>query len=423
MSEPTDPLTVEFGEGPAGLRIVRQDPPAGSVSFSATFVAPAGWARDPGGGEGTARIASQLVTSGAGTRDRLELARFLDRSGATLTPHVDPESAEVTLWGPSSDWEPLLGVLADAVLRPRFGEPDLQRVRRQLLERQMRELAQPASRAERELTHAIFPPGHPYRETGVGEPRTVRRIRSDRVRRFHAEHFVGPGSVLVYTGPASLEAVVHRTRRLFAPLTDKALPDLALPRVRRPSRSEIRVNLPGRSQVEIRLAGASIARADSRFAAAYLANEVLGGAAMLSRLFQRVRSLGGLAYHASSHIEAMRWGGYWSAQAGTGADRWKKVVPMLREEVRRIASAAIPKRELDVVRESRIGEMQLSLESTSDAHELAVDVGYYGLPADHWKRWPERLRALTPRDLLEAAGAALDPATAVTVLAGPVGRA
>ena len=168
MSERTDPLRVEYAEGPSGLRVVRQAPPAGSASFSATFVAPAGWAHDPAGAEGTARISNHLVTSGVGRRNRLELARFLDRAGATLTPQVDPESAEVTVWGPASDWEALLGILADTVLRPRFEEADLRRVRRQLLERQMRELTQPASRAEREMTQAIFPTGHLYRETAVG---------------------------------------------------------------------------------------------------------------------------------------------------------------------------------------------------------------------------------------------------------------
>ncbi|HTS32363.1 MAG TPA: pitrilysin family protein [Thermoplasmata archaeon] len=423
MSERNDPLKVEYADGPSGLRVVRQAPPTGAASFSATFLSPAGWAHDPPGLEATARLSSQLVTSGAGRRGRLELARYLDRAGATLTSHVDPESAEITLWGPATDWKSLLTVLADAVLSPRFEESDLRRVRRQLQERQLRELTQPASRAEREVTHAIFPEGHPYRETGLGDARSLRRIRAEHIRRFHSGLFAGPGSVLVYTGPASLSSVVRATHRLFADLPSASPPLVVLPRLGRPKRAEVRVDLPGRAQVEIRLAGASIARTDPQYAGAYLANEVLGGATMLSRLFHRVRALGGLAYHASSQLEAMRWGGHWSAQAGTGADRWPKVVPMLREEVERISSANVPARELDVVRESRIGEMQLSLESTSEAHELAVEVGYFGLAADHWKEWPSRLRSLTPREVRSAAETALDPGRAVTVLAGPLGAA
>ncbi|MGA8663636.1 MAG: pitrilysin family protein [Thermoplasmata archaeon] len=421
MRETNDPLRFETTEGPAGLRVVRQAPPAGSASFSATYVAPAGWGFDPDGDEGTARIVNQLVTSGAGSRDRLELARFLDRTGATLTAQVDPESAEISIWGPSDVWPTLLGVLADTVLRPRYADSDLARVRRQLAERQLRELAQPASRVERELLHAIFAEGHPYRGTGIGDARSVGRIGRGRIDRFHERHFTADGAVLVVTGPPSLATVRRTTRRLFATLSTTRAPSLSVPAPRPPRRREIRVDLPGRAQVEVRVGGASLARGDAHFPGAFLANEVLGGAMLLSRLFRRVRSRGGLAYHASSHVEAMRFGGYWGAQAGTGADRWRKVVPMLLEEVERLSGENIPKGELNLVRESRIGEIALSLESTSDAHELAVDAAYHGFPEDHWIRWPTVLRALTPREVRAAAEVALDARNSVTALAGPIG--
>ncbi len=423
MRESNDPLRLEMGDGPAGIRVVRQAPPAGAASFSATYVGPAGWGYDPVAAEGTARIVGQLVTSGAGTRDRRELARFLDRLGGTLTAQVDPESAEITVWGPADAWETLLGVLADSVLRPRYADSDLARVRRQLAERQMRELSQPGSRVEREMLRAIFPRDHPYRGTGVGDARSVARIDRGRIDRFHDSHFTGDGAILVVTGSPPKATVTRTVKRLFSNLPTGPSPSLSLPTVPPPRRREIRVDLPGRSQVEVRVGGTSIARGDPQFAAAYLANEVLGGAVLLSRLFHRVRSKGGLAYHASSHLEAMRRGGYWSAQAGTGADRWPKVVPMLREEVERLSSENIPGAELHLMRESRIGEMALSLESTSEAHELAVDAAYHDLPPDHWKQWPSLLRALTPKEVRAAAEVALDAQNTVTVLVGPIGKA
>jgi zinc protease len=421
MGERTDPLRFDSLEAPGGLRIVRQPAPVGAATFSATFVAPAGWGYDPSGREGTSRLASLLVTAGAGSRGRLDLARLLDRLGATLSASSDPESAEVTVWGPSEVWETLLGVLADAVVRPRFEVTDLARVRRQIAERQMRELAQPGMRADRDLLRALYPVGHPYRESGMGTPRTVARIGGRAIVQFRARHFTRRGSILVTTGRPSTLAVVRAAGRLFEDLADGPPPGLRTPPPRTRSPRELRVDMPGRSQVEVRLGGGSIGRSDPRFAGAYLANEVLGGGTLLSRLFRRVRARGGLAYHASSQLEAMRGGGYWTAQAGTGRDRWTKVVPMLQEEVERITGANIPRPELETMCESRIGEMALSLESTADAHELAVDAAYHGLPGDHWVRWPSVLRALTPRDVRAAAEAALDPRASVTVVTGPIG--
>ncbi len=182
MSRTDDPLRLEYGREVEGLAVVRQPPPPGAASFSATYVGPAGWGFDPPGQDGTALATNQLLSSGAGPYDRMALARLLDRAGASLSTECAPESAEVTIWGPSADWEKLLALLADVVLRPRFAPDDLVRVQRQFSERQMRELAQPASRADRELFRATYPEGHPYRSTGLGDPRSVARISPRKLR-------------------------------------------------------------------------------------------------------------------------------------------------------------------------------------------------------------------------------------------------
>jgi len=420
MSESTDPLLLEYGVELNGLLIVRQAPPAGAASFSATYVGPAGYGFDPAGGEGTARLVCQLVTSAAGRLGRVALARRLDRAGATLSRECAPESAEVTIWGPAGDWADLIGLLADVVLRPRFDLDDLNRARRQFLERQLRESTQPAARAERELLRLIFPEGHPYRATGLGDRRSVERLTRADLVRFHARHYTSGEGLLVVTAPAHLAEIEQVARRRFSEFAEIRGPTLRIPAVRpRPSTVK-KIDLPGRSQVEVRVGGTSLERTHPSYPAAFLANEVLGGRPLLGRLFQRVRERGGLAYHASSALDSMRFGGYWVAEAGTGGDRWPRVVPMLEEEIERLRTETVRPSELEEIRESAIGELPLSLESTADAHDLAVDAAYNRLPPDHWIRWPTELRAVRPRELREAAGLAFDRRSAATVLAGPL---
>ena len=422
MAEATDPLRVEYLSPLDGLTVVRQAPPASAASFAATYVGPAGWGFDGLGTEGTARLVNQLVTSAAGPYDRVALARRLDRAGATLTRQCAPESAEVTVWGPADEWEELLGLLALAVLRPRFDPDDVRRARRQLVERQLRESTQPAQRAERELLRGIFPRGHPYAGTGLGSARSLRRMSRERLVRFHREHYTSGGGLLVVTAPARAERLGNVARRLFTSFEGSKGPALAPGTGRSAAGGRRDIDLPGRSQVEVRVGGPSIARSDPRYPAAFLANEMLGGRPLLSRLFQRVRERGGLAYHAGSELEAMRLGGYWLAGAGTGADRWRKVVPMLEGELARLREASAPAQELDLVRESTIGEIPLSLESTAEAHELAVDAAYHGLAEDHWLRWPETLRAVRPGEVRDAAREAFGDAGSLVVIVGPLGE-
>ncbi|MFI5418593.1 MAG: M16 family metallopeptidase, partial [Candidatus Lutacidiplasmatales archaeon] len=223
-TERTDPLRVEREELPNGLTVVRQPPPAGASTFSATFVAPSGWSYDRAGLEGLARVTSDLLPSGAGKRSRVELARFLDSRGGSLGSHADPESVDVSVHGPSTEWEPLIRVLADAVLRPRFDPEDIARVKRQMHERQLRELSQPGERVEREFLREVFPVGHPYRLTGLGTSSALRRIGRPELRGFHSSHYVPEGAFLVVTTPRPLADVRRAGRRLFDDFAQEKAP-------------------------------------------------------------------------------------------------------------------------------------------------------------------------------------------------------
>lgn len=422
MSERDDPLGFERLAAIEGLALVRQPAPAGARSFAASYVGPAGWGFDPPGTEGLARLTSHLVTSAAGRFDRVELARRLDRAGATLSSQCAPESAEVTVWGPSEAEEELLGLLAEVVLRPRFDVDDVAHATRQLAERQLRERSQPASRADRELLRAIFPKGHPYRETGLGDARSLTRLRRPELVRFHRAHYTSEGGLLVVTTSTRPERLRRLADRLFGEFPGRRHPPrLSVPPIATTAPVLHEIRLAGRTQVEVRFGGPTLPRSDPEYPAAFLANELLGGRPLLGRLFQSVREKEGLAYHASSDLEAMTFGGYWVAQAGTGADRWRKVVKLLARELSRLREETVPTRELSLVRESAIGEIPLSLETTSEAHELAVDAAYHGLAEDHWRRWPERLRAVTPREVREAARVAFPEDGSATVVAGPLG--
>lgn len=422
MGERTSPLQMERRTLKGGLEVTFQPAPASAQTFSVTYVAPAGWSYDPPGAEGLAMVAARMAVGMPGGRSREELARELDRLGATLTSRTEPESAEITVWGPRDSSSTLLRIFADAVLRPKFDDDELDRVRRQLRERQLRQLVQPDLRAERDLLAGVFPRGHPYRTTGIGSPSSAARISVEKLTRFHRAHYPARGSVLAVTDRERTQSRVRTLEQMFPPAA--LVPDPALPKMpdSRQAPRRLDVSIPGQSQVAVRLGGPTESRSSPRYAELYLANEVLGGRPLLSRLFQRIREGQGLVYHASSELEAMRWGGYWEAAAGTDPATRDRVVRMMEREVERISTERVPARELERIRESALGSLPLDLETTESAHELAVDVAYHRLPGDFYRTWPARLRAIRPAALQRAAEVGLSPERAFVVTAGPPAR-
>jgi zinc protease len=415
-----DPLVIAREPLEGGLTFVRQDPPTGAPSVSLTYIGPGGTAYDPKDREGTSLLVSDLAVVAAGSRDRRELARHLDHLGATLHSQPSPESLEVTAWGPADRWEALLDVLADAVFRPRFDASDIAQARRQLKERQLRELTQPGSRADVELLHLLFPPGHPYYRSGVGTRRSLSGIDRATLVRFHREHFVLDGASIIVTGAMPTDRLRSAVARRFASESTRRAPPMPDRPAPRPARGAARtLVMPGRSQVEVRVGTATIGRRDARYPGQFLANEVLGGLGLLSRLFQRVREKAGLAYHASSDLDAMSWGGLWQAQAGTGPERTDRTTTLVVQEFRDILENPIPFAELDRIRKSAIGSIQLELETTAGVHDLAVDAAYFQLPETFYREWPAVLRRLTPRQVLDAVTGVVDPERLAIVSAGP----
>lgn len=404
-----------------GLEVTFQRAPAGSASFSASLIVPAGWGFDPRGREGLSRLVSELVVCGAGRFDRRALAQELDRRGATLSSDCDAESAEVTVWGPASRLDELLPRLADAALRPRFDAPEAARLKRELVERRLRELRQPDQRAHRELFRAIYPADHPYHGSGLGTSRSVGALGRTRLLEYHRRQFRGGGAHLVLTVPARRRPSAAALQRSFGELTSAGGPvSPSLPSSQGPPAREQRIPVPGGSQVEVWMGGTSVARSDPSYPAAFLANAVLGGRSLLSRLFQNLREKRGLVYHAASSLESLRWGGYWTARAGTDPKRVDQVHTLLAAEVTRLGEQDPTPSELRRIRESAIGSVWLDFETTASAHELALDAAYFGLPDDFYLHWPEMLREVSPRRLRETAAEAFAPARACTVLAGPL---
>src|SRR5262249_10164923 len=145
---------------------------------------------------------------GAGPWDRFALDRLLDRWGATLNSSADPESAELTVWGPATRWKDLLRLLLTSVRAPHLAPSDWDRVRRQILEQQLRERSQPGAGAGLGPNRGLFPPGHPYRENGLGPRSSVARLRTGDLRRVHRRHYAARGSLVVATGSVPLRTLV-----------------------------------------------------------------------------------------------------------------------------------------------------------------------------------------------------------------------
>ena len=381
--------------------MVRQSPPASAGSFSATYIgAGAGHAYDPRHREGLALLTSNLVGSGAGPLGRIRLRPGTGSIGGYVGPSLDPESVELTVWDRSRLARRRSNLWALAVTRPRFSQEDIARVRRQVLQRQ----DYGKSRNPTAVVSGSFIAPCSRGATHIGERASGRPTACAESPRRTCSVFTGstsparegrsslrpgrarPSSVVLFVGdwnPWGSRRHPHR------PEIPKPIPLGEPTQARGDARSRTGRDPDG---------GSLHPQGRPRYTAAYLANEVLGGRPLMSRLFQNVREEHGLAYGCSSDLEALRWGGMWQVHAGTGQRIGRRrSCPYWNPKCDASATTSFLAMSWTAFAKVRWERSPCRPRPQTGAHSLAVEVAWYGLPADFYRTWPKHLKELETR--------------------------
>lgn len=407
-------------EGPA---LFTQRALSSSGITVASWTGDCGVSQDEKGKEGLSALTARLLTCGTRGATKRDLARHLDRLAATLTSETSWDGIQIEIRGPSSVERELISILFDVVSEPVFPPKEVERVKARTEEALARERQVPAAISERTFLESLFPPAHPYHRNPNGTLRSVRSLKCSDAAGFHKRNYLWGSAKIVVTSPFKEEAVVREVRDLLPTFSIKRGPSTALASASArmpPNGAFFNVNIPGTQQVEVILGGEAPPRGHQSYSALRLANEILGGRPVLSRLFQVVREQSGLAYDADSDVEMLRRGGFWTVHAGTEKKTVKKVISLLQREVHRLAEETVSQGELDSIRESFLGSFPLHADSPESAHSLAQEVAIFDLPEDYFLSWPDELRKITPRMLGDSVSACLGGYDApITVVAGP----
>lgn len=400
-----NPFDLERRDVLGSVPLNLQRLPASSGISVISWIGEASTAYDVRGKEGTAALTCRLLKSGTQHRSKKDLAKLLDRWAATLSVEVDGDASTVEIRGPTVIEDRLVDLLCEVVFEPAFPAEEVSRARRISIERLRRELTQPAPLSERRFLEALFPPGHPYHYSPLGTVRSVGQLTAKHLREFHRKHYTIEGSRFAVTtsrDPTEVVRTLERSLRAHPP-SEGALERPAFSaRKKSPGPAVLQYRIAGSQQVSLVVGGIAPPIVDPSRAPLELAHEVLGSRPILSRLFQVVREQNGLAYYADSSLHMLREAGYWLATAGTATETSSQVQNLLLREVRRLGEEKVASSELDSIRNSLLGSLPLLLDTPPSAHTLAQEVTIYGLPPDHFLRWPDALRRVTPQEIRSA---------------------
>lgn len=373
--------------------------------------------------EGTLSFAQQVAMMGTVGHPGTALAMALGDLGASVELSALGDAVLVEASVLSHQLPKLMPLLREMLLQPQFDKNDIESVRRRMGADLRAELGDPEAIARRLALRIAFGPGHPYGSEGPTLASLPKIDRKQLLAAWAAATRLG-GSTLAAVGdvePAQLAQLVER--EFGAALeTVPLVPQVPLPQAVTGDTCHV-VHVPGAVQMALQLVNPGPPRRTKAWPALVLANQVIGGSAS-ARLFVELREKRGLTYGIYSGFDARRTAGRWMVQGNVRNEVAGEALAAIDDLLLAARRTGPPDQELTAAKRLLSGQFALALADGSALVEYLAAVPLYGLPADEFSNYNDRLQQVGADQVLEATVLAVATAGGrVTVLAGDVNAA
>ena len=187
-----------------------------------------------------------------------------------------------------------------------------------------------------------------------------------------------------------------------------AVPKTEIPKVADTGAAKIYlIDRPGSVQTNLLAGTLTIERTDPDYFALEMMNQVVGGGPS-ARLFMNLREDKGYTYGAYSNVSSFKYRGRFQANTEVRTDVTEGSMKELLYEFKRIGEEKIPADEFERAKRTIIGGWALQLESPASSLQNAITSRLYGLPADYWDTYPQKIAAITTNEVQRVARKYLD---------------
>lgn len=381
------------------------------------LLVPGGASLEPADRVGVAGLTLGLMGAGAGERDAASFAQATQRLGMGFGPGAGFDMASAHVSAFHSHLDESLDLFADAVLRPRFDEAELQRAQAMQLQGLGQELANPGAAVQRMMGSLMYGRGHVYGRSPSWS--TLAAITRQDIVDCHRQLFRPEGATFLVVGATTLEEILPKLEARFGQWTsegDRAAREIPTPQSAAPGIYVI--DYPGAQQSQVTAAlpapAFDLAKEDARGAL----NHILGGS-FSSRINMNLREEKHWTYGASGGLRDAPGLRVLHVGAPVQADRTADTIREIRGEMARIISERPTEaEELRDMQDASILSAPSITQTMGGVLGAMESIIARKLPEDHWSHHVDRIRALDTAKVDAAARELIDPDKVIWIVAG-----
>ncbi len=363
-----------------------------------------------------AEMAATVVRTGTTKRTSRQIEEDLRRIGADLSSGAGADTSAISFAGLSEFAEPLLGLVNELAREASFPEGEFERERRQKLEEVKLERTQPGFLASERLRKVLFG-AHPYAQVSPSETQVAAYKRED-LQSVYREFYTPQNGILLLVGDFEAQEMLKTAEKVFGAWTGKKPDSKPAPAPANPrGRRVYLVHVPGAVQAQIVAGCHAITRKHPDWVKLGLTNSLYGGA-FNSRLVMNIREDKGYTYSPRSGVSALRQHGYFSVSAAVRNDVVAASLTEIFYEMDKLRSVPVPESELADAQNYLSGVFSMGLATQDGLLSQLSTVALNELPNDYLETYRQKVRALTPQDLLDTARKYLDSANMQIMVVG-----
>ncbi len=346
----------------------------GLRSVSMSIAVRAGSSHEPAALSGIAHFTEHMVFKGTKNKSAFQLKEPIERVGGTLNAFTGKENTVYFARVPDSKAEVAVDILKSICSSATFAEKLFELEKQVVIEEISAADDDPSDKVYENFFNNVW--GNcQYGNPVLGTTATVSEFSRQNLVDFYNNSYKPSKMVFSVAGNYS-EDLLSTFNDFESIKGDREISPL----IYRPSDPVVLEERKDLKQLHMLMGIEAPARKDPDFNVFQVLNTILGGG-MSSKLFNRLREELGLVYTIDSGLISYPEGGLFFIYAATTADRFKKLMNELIDELRKIVDNGISEDDIQYGKERLKGKLLLSTESTYATMMRNLDTGLaFGRP-------------------------------------------
>lgn len=388
----------------SGLRLVMAPSPTNTIYLGLAL--DAGTRDEQDNESGMAHFAEHLSFKGTQRRTSRQIISRMESVGGDLNAFTGKEETVYYCTCQKEHFSRAMDLLFDVVFHSRYPQEEMNKEVEVVIDEIESYNDSPAELIYDDFEATLFQ-GHPLGRNILGDADSLRAYTTEHVLNYTHRLYVPSNAVLFVYGNISEKEILRR------------IPDDVLSETRRcivrgetillPYVPQNKVIEKGTHQAHIMMGARAYGGNATGHLALFLANNILGGPGLSSRLNLALREKRGLVYTVESTLTTYTDTGVWAVYFGCDhhdAERCKRLV---KKELQRLCDAPLSERALKAAKQQIIGQIGLSYDNFES---VAIGMGkrmlHYGRTQTK-EEFIKRIEALSAEQIWDAAREVFNP--------------